>query len=280
MDHIALAAMQLALPPGNNLSLLCAKARQAKARFPWLKMLVFSELCINGPATSHAVPFPSEAERQFQTLAKELKLWIVSGSEFELEDGKVFNTSSVIDDNGCLITRYRKLFPFLPYEQGVTPGEDFVVFDTPAGRFGLAICYDLWFPEVARALVSLGAEVLLYPTMTNTIDRAQELHMAYATAAMHQCYVVAVNGCGSHGNGQSIVVGPDGRCLHQAKEMEEIVPLELDLAWVRRSRVRGLDNLGQPLKSFRDTELNFPQYQGDKASLPGLADLGPLVVPD
>ncbi|GAA0341076.1 carbon-nitrogen family hydrolase [Bowmanella denitrificans] len=279
MDHFSLAAMQLALPPGNNLALISQKIRHAKARFPWLNMLVLSELCIDGPSITHAVAFPSQAEQALQALASELNVWIVTGSQFEQADGQVYNTSSVINCQGQLLNRYRKLFPFQPYEQGVTPGRDFVVFDTPAGRIGLAICYDLWFPEVARALVCMGAEVLLYPTMTGTIDRAQELNMALATAAMQQCYVVAVNGAGSHGNGQSIVVGPDGRCLHQAGENEEIIPLELDLGWVRRSRKRGLDNLGQPLKSFRDSQVVFPQYQQD-SPLAALNDLGPLTIPD
>ncbi|MCC2614672.1 carbon-nitrogen hydrolase family protein [Aestuariibacter halophilus] len=279
MSYFSIAAMQLDLPEGNNLALITERIRQAKQRFPWLNMVVLSELCTTGPATKHAVPFPSEAEHTFAGLSEELDLWIVSGSQFEKDQDKIFNTSSVFNNHGERVTRYRKIFPFKPYEQDVSPGTEFTVFDTPQARIGLAICYDLWFPEVARTLVCMGAEVLLYPTMTGTIDRAVELDMAKATAAMFQCYVIAVNPCGNFGNGRSIIVGPDGRCIHQAGETEEIIPYELDLNLVRRSRENGLDKLGQPLKSFRDSTISYPQYGEGKADLPGLKQLGELKFP-
>ena len=71
----------------------------------------------------------------------------------------------MIDPQGEVIARFRKLFPFRPYERDVVGGKDFCVFDVPqAGRFGVSICYDMWFPETTRTLVAMGAEVILHPT--------------------------------------------------------------------------------------------------------------------
>ena len=82
------------------------------------------------------------------------------------ENGGVYNTSLVIDPDGNVIRRYAKMFPFLPYEAGIAPGTEFCVFDVPqVGRFGLSICYDMWFPETTRQLTSQGVEVLLHPVL-------------------------------------------------------------------------------------------------------------------
>jgi predicted amidohydrolase len=172
------------------------------------------------------------------------------------------------------------MFPFLPYEKGITPGSECVVFDVPGvGRFGVSICYDMWFPETTRTLAWMGAEVIIHPTMTNTIDRDLELAIARTSAAVNQCYFVDINCAGRLGNGRSIVVGPDGGVIHQAGIGHEIIPVELDLGLVRRSRRRGLLGLGQVLKSFRDSEAQFPPYRDGHASSATLRDLGPLAVP-
>ena len=96
------------------------------------------------------------------------------------------------------------------------PGDAFSVFDIPqVGRFGMMICYDGWFPEVPRALAWLGAEVLLQPTLTKTVDRQQELVLARANAITNQAYVVSPNYGGLFGTGGSIVVDPEGHVLVQ-----------------------------------------------------------------
>ena len=78
------------------------------------------------------------------------------------------------------------------------------------------ICYDLWFPEVARDLVNLGAELILVPTMTTTGDRSQEQVISRATSIMQQCYVVSCNGVGYGGVGGSVIVDPDGNVLQKS----------------------------------------------------------------
>jgi predicted amidohydrolase len=204
----------------------------------------------------------------------------VPGSLYERRGEQVFNTSPVIDPQGRIVARYRKIYPFRPYEKGVASGSEIVVFDVPGvGRFGVSICYDGWFPEVSRAMAWQGAEVILHPTMTGTTDREQELIIAQANAIMNQCYFVDINNAGQLGNGRSIVVGPDGDVLHQAGELNEVIPLTLDLGRVRCARANGLKGLGQVLKSFRDTPMHYACYNGAEASSPYLDALGPLQLP-
>ena len=171
------------------------------------------------------------------------------------------------------------MFPFYPYEEGITAGHEYCVFDVPnVARFGVSICYDMWFPETIRTLTVMGAEVILHPTMTGTIDREVELSIVRAMAAVNQCYFFDVNGLDTGGSGRSIVCGPDGRVLYEAGGNEEIFPIELNIEQVRRSREMGVLRLGQPLKSFRDHIGDFKVYQPG-ADLSYLNSLGELIKP-
>ena len=73
-----------------------------------------------------------------------------------------------------------------------------------------------------------GAEVILHPTLTDTIDRDVELAIVRATAAQNQCYVFGINGFGDGGNGRSIICGPAGEVLYQGESAAEMIPLESD----------------------------------------------------
>ena len=138
----------------------------------------------------------------------------------------------------------------------------------------------MWFRETTRTLVAMGAEVILHPTMTDTIDRDVELSIARASAVTNQVYFFDVNGVGDGGVGRSIIVDPSGYVLHQAAAGAEIMPIEVDFNLVRRQRELGLrSNLGQPLKSFRDREFEFDLYRPGSELGTYLHTLGPLVKP-
>ncbi len=282
MKPFAIAGMQLNLSAlQENVTLMGARLDVLMSVYPWVQMVVFSELAPFGPLTVNARPLPNETEALFQSWAKKHGIWLVPGSMFETIGDRIYNTASVIDPNGNLVGRYRKMFPFRPYEAGVTSGEEFLVFDVPdAGRFGLSICYDLWFPETARTLAALGAEVILHPTLTGTIDRDVELAIVRATAAQNQCFVFGINGFGDCGNGRSIIAGPAGEVLYQGQSASEMIPFEIDFDRVRRSREVGLRGLGQQLKSFRDRGVEFSVYAPEGRHWPYLNSLGPLVKPD
>ncbi len=230
--------------------------------FPWVQMVVVSELATFGPLTTHAQPLPGPTEEEYRRIAARHGIWLIPGSLFELKDGLIYNTAPVIAPDGTVIGRHRKLFPFLPYESGVESGTDFVVWDVDGvGRFGISICYDMWFPETSRTLAVNGAEVIIHPTLTGTIDREVELSIARATAACNQCFVIDVNGSADGGNGRSTYVGPVGDVLYTAGHGEEMIPIEIDIDRVRRTREVGLRGLGQPLKSFRDRKVDFSVYR-------------------
>ncbi len=103
--------------------------------------------------------------------------------------------------------------------------------------------------------------------------------LAKASAAMFQCYLFDINGLDAGGNGQSCVLDPSGRVIHQCGTTEELVPVEIDLEQVRHQRVRGMRTLGQPMKSFRDSKVRFSIYEGRAADLRYLDSLGPLAKP-
>jgi predicted amidohydrolase len=251
--------------------------------YPWVQMVMFSELAVYGPATIHAEPLPGPTESVFCEMAAKHGIWLLPGSMFERVGDHVYNTAAVIDPYGNVVARYRKMFPFRPYEEGVEEGEEFCVFDVPdVGRFGVSICYDMWFPETSRTLAAMGAEVILHPTLTNSTDRDIELAIVRATAAQNQCFFFDVNGLGDGGNGRSIVVGPHGDVLHQASTTEEWIALEIDIDRVRRSRAVGVRTLGQPLKSFRDRRVEFSVYNRqvpNPVTSAYLDTLGPLIKP-
>ncbi|QHI38435.1 Aliphatic amidase [Kordia antarctica] len=282
MKPFAIAGIQMKVSAVvSNVEMMKLKIDITMNLYPWTQMIVFSELCAFGPLTHAAQAIPNNFEAEMRAKAKEYGIWLLPGSIFEKSEGKIYNTATVINPKGKIIKRYRKMFPFYPYETGITPGNEYCVFDVPkVGRFGISICYDMWFPETIRTLTTMGAEVILHPTMTGTIDREIELSIVRAMASVNQCYFFDVNGLDTGGCGRSIVCGPDGRVLHQSEGTEEIIPLELNIDRVKRSRELGILRLGQPLKSFRDhiKSGKFAIYQPNIPT-PYLDSLGPLIKP-
>ena len=279
----AIAGVQMHVPAmTSNLVAMLHRIDLVMLRFPWTQMIVFSELAMCGPVPNHPVALPGPEEGALQAAAAKHGVWLITGSVFERgADGALYNTASVINPAGTVVTRYRKMFPFRPYEEAeVTAGKEFCVFDVPSvGRFGLSICYDIWLPETTRTLTAMGAEVLLHPVLTGTIDRDVELAIARATAAQFQCYVIDINGLSAGGIGRSCVVDPSGTVLAQAAGASETLPVEIDFARVRRQRETGVNGLGQPLKSFRDREVDLSVYRRESNVAAFLDTLGPLVIP-
>jgi predicted amidohydrolase len=264
----------------NNIPVMEHRLATLLAIYPWVQMVVFSELAAHGPLLSKAEAVGGPSEQAFRDMARKHKVWLIPGSIYQQRDGKIYNMAHVMDPDGNIVSRYDKIFPFRPYEVGVEAGTDFCVFDVPdVGRFGVSICYDMWFPETTRTLALMGAEVILHPSLTPSIDRDVELAIARASAVQNQCYIFDINGVGAGGNGRSIVCGPEGNILYQAGNNEEMIPLEIDLDRVKRSRERGILNLGQVLKSFRDRSVEFDIYKPGQENQ-HLQSLGPLKKPE
>ena len=277
-SRFLIAGVQMPVPiGGRNRTAMSEQVRRTMSLYPGVDMIVFSELAIDGPLHACMSKDPAADQQAFQALAAEYSVWLVPGSAFVERDGRIFNHAIVIDPSGAIAGRYDKMFPFLPFEAGVTGGTDFLAFDVPGvGRFGLSICYDIWFPETTRTLTSLGVEVLIHPVLTGTTDRRAELAIVQATAAMFQCYVVDVNGLDAGGVGLSLVADPSGHIVHQCGQVSEIFPINIDLDLIRQVRAEGANGLGQVLKSFRDRRVAFSTYDNNAASA-YLESLGPLL---
>jgi len=279
MTPFAIAGIQMHIGPCNNIKAMQERLEQTMHMYPWVQLVLFSELAPFGTGREFVQATPGPVEEQFQAMAAHHGIWLLPGSMYRKHNGKTLNTASIINPEGKIVQRYDKIFPFYPYEEGISPGSEFCVFNIAGvGRFGVSICYDMWFPETTRTMAAMGAEVILHPVNTTYLDRDIDIVMARAAAAANQCYVFDINGLSAGGVGQSCVFDPTARVIHQAGSHEEIIPIEIDLDQVRRRRRRGFRTLGQPLKSFRDCKVDFTVYS-ERRKNAYLDSLGQLVKP-
>ncbi len=276
--NVGIAGVQMEVTRGgDNARAALRLLKEVSFSFPWVDLVLFSELCIPGLDPSLKEPLPGPALDPFLDWARKEKKWLVPGSFFEKEGKKVFNTAVVISPRGEIVAKYRKIFPWRPLEK-TDPGDSFCVFDIPGkGRFGLCICYDQWFPEVVRTLAWMGAEAILHPTATTTSDRPQELILSQAQAIFNQVYFLSVNGVGAGGVGRSIFVDPEGHVLQVAGEREMILTEVIDLDTVGRVRKSGTLGLSHLWDDFRICRCRFPIYEGRMEKGKGFKPAGGLL---
>jgi predicted amidohydrolase len=275
--NIGIAGIQMMVVGGqDNTNAMLKKLNRVAALFPWVDIICFSELCMKGPDMSLAMPIPNPSLDRFIKWAQKNSKWLIPGSFYEKENDKIYNTALVISPGGEIAAKYRKMFPWRPLEE-TEAGEEFCVFEIPGkGRFGLCICFDVWFPEVTRSLAWMGAEAVFCPTATYTSDRAQEMIMAQANAISNQLYLFNVNGLGGGGIGQSIFVDPEGRVLQTSGESEIIMTEVIDLDHTTRVREYGTMGQCQVWKALADFKGRFPVYQKDILKGDIFKSMGPL----
>lgn len=277
MRLVSVLAAQRNPPPFDRaLDELRADVADLMASFPQTRLLVYPELHTCTPAGDGASPAKGYAEIAEELdgprvtalcdIAREAGVWLVPGTVVERGPrGEVFNTAIAISPDGEVVASYRKIFPWRPTEP-FDPGTDFVTFDIPGmGRVGLAICYDLWFPEVVRHLAWLGAELVIVPTQTTTTDREQEVVLARAAAIHNQVFVLSVNAAGPIGVGRSLVVDPEGLIRVQASGVaEERLTDVIDLDTVTKTRATGTCGLNRMWAQARpgDPDVPLPLYNG------------------
>ena len=246
-----------------------------------VKLVVFPEFAHAAPVYPTAaelrrhltVEIPNEYTEQYAKVAKELDVYIQTGTFLEEDPawpGIVFNTTCLIGPDG-LLTRYRKVNPWIPWEVHASPhdlegytDEMFPVADTPIGRLGVAICYDWLFPEVLRQLTANGAEVLIRVSAymdpwgaTAPMDWWTVVNRCRALENI--AFVVASNQAASLSNyppfswpGGSMVLDYDGRILAQADPGpgEKIVVAPIDITALRHERsVRAGHHMPSHLRS-------------------------------
>ncbi|MBW2056608.1 MAG: carbon-nitrogen hydrolase family protein [Deltaproteobacteria bacterium] len=275
--YLGIAGIQMEVVHGqDNTAEMMERLDRVAASFPWADLVFFSELCVSGMNRELAQPIPNPTVDRFCEWARREEKWLIPGSMYERDGGKIFNTSIVISPEGAIKARYRKLFPWAPLEQSEA-GEEFCIFDIPGkGRFGLCICYDQWFPELVRTLAWMGAEAVFNPTATYTSDRSLELVLAQANAISNQVYFLSVNGVGGGGIGQSIFVDPEGRVLQASGQREVIMTEVIDLDLVSRVREYGTLGLSQLWKDLGNFKQRFPVYGEEIRKGRIYESLGPL----
>lgn len=214
------------------------------------------------------VRIPGPETEYFAKLAKQYDCIICCGSWMEYDPefpGQMFNTLVIVDETGVIL-KYRKVQIWTPGEgstsaltvEGYNPPTYFPVVDTPLGKLGGQICYDMWFPEVSRQLAYNGAEVLIrvsaymYPWAGNTpLD--QFTITSQARAFENVCYTVNVNQSTKMENtqsyqysGDSCLVDFEGRILYQTtcNQGDSFLFGTIDLAALRAWRKNTIHHMG------------------------------------
>jgi predicted amidohydrolase len=188
--------------------------------------------------------------------ARDLKMWILGGTIVIRGDAdrRVANSSLLIDASGKRMARYDKIHLFdvtIPgrdeqYRESthVVPGREPVIADTPVGKLGMSVCYDMRFPELYRELVAQGAEWLAMPAaFTVPTGRAHWETLLRARAIENLCYVVAPAQSGTHTSGRetygdSLIVDYWGQVLSRLGSGSGVITAEIDLAKEAETRAR------------------------------------------
>jgi 5-aminopentanamidase len=229
--------------PDTNLAACLDRLEEAAAL--GCRLVVLPECAVSGymladeqEAARAAETVPGPSVEALEQACARLGLHCVAGL-LERDGTRVRNTAVLVGPDG-LVGRYRKThLPHLGVDRFVEPGDEAPpVFDTPLGRIGIEICYELRFPEVTRSLALRGAEIVAHPTNWPTAVRPFADYLTRARAAENRVFLATSNRLGSEGGidflGRSQIVDPQGDRLVDAGEAEEgLAVAEIDPAEAR-----------------------------------------------
>jgi predicted amidohydrolase len=213
----------------------------------------------------------------FSNIAKDYKIYFLPGTVISKENEAIYNTLPIFGPDGRLIDKYNKICPYYPVEGAFTPGDRLVVFDIPEKKIkvGVMICHDWCFPEIARNLTLMGAELLLRPAADPEGLCEAFRHVALVRALENQAYFISLSSCGNSlgysSYGHSMIASPEGGVVYEAANNEANLCVTLDFGLVERTRKFGTfftEQLLRQLKIFR-----FPAPYGDMENAPLLSEL-------
>jgi len=189
---------------------------------------------------------------ELQALARELGVWLLVGSlTLRTEEGRIANRSFLLSADGEVAATYDKIHMFdvalpdgrlIKESSTYRPGTRALVTETPWGRLGMTVCYDLRFPGLFRALAKAGAHFITVPSSFQRQTGKVHWHVLLrARAIENECFMIAPAMCGDHsGNrqsyGHSLVISPWGDVIAEGGEGPEVVYADLDPAEVARIR--------------------------------------------
>ena len=192
-----------------------------------------------------------ETVQRLSAVAKEEKIYLVGGSIPELDSDKVYNTSFIFGKNGEVLAKHRKVHLFdIDVEGGIrfmesdtlTPGENVTVFDTEFCKVGVAICYDVRFPEMTRKMALEGAKLVILPAAFNMTTGPVHWDLTMRARALdNQLYFAAVSPARDMEGpyqawGNSCIADPWGQFAAHTDETEGILFGEIDLDRVEKIR--------------------------------------------
>lgn len=255
-DIVKVAAIQMASSPNVSANLVEANRLIEMAVQAGAKLVVLPEyFCIMGLKDKDKVairekPNAGPIQQFLSKTAKAFKLWIIAGS-VPMESpqaGKIHNSCLVYNDKGEQVARYDKIHLFgldmgtehYHEENTIAAGDQVVAIDTPFGRIGLSICYDLRFPELYRALGEVDM-IVVPAAFTETTGKAHWETLVRARAIENLCYVVAsaqggyhLSGRETHGN--SMIVDPWGVVLDRLPRGSGIVIANINRNYIKNLR--------------------------------------------
>lgn len=236
-----------------NIAAACRLIRRAAKTGAELVMLPEMFCCPyeNNAFRPYGEPLGGPAQQALSALAKELKIWIIGGSVPELEGERVYNTCFVYNPDGQQVARHRKMHLFDIHVEGgqsfresdtLSPGNDITVFDSPWGRLGLCICFDLRFEELVRVMTLQGARAIFVPAAFNMTTGPAHWELLFRQRAVdNQLFTFGTSPARNEQEtyvawGHSIVCDPWGTVLHQCGAGEEVAVTALDLTRVEAVR--------------------------------------------
>ncbi|MFA7095240.1 MAG: carbon-nitrogen hydrolase family protein [Gammaproteobacteria bacterium] len=250
---IAVAAIQMASGPNINANLLEADRLIGQAAATGARLVVLPEnFALMGMSEQDKVAVRErDGEGPIQSFLAQAAarhgVWLVGGTVpmVAQDPGKVRAACLLFDDRGNRVARYDKIHLFdvhLPEtgenyveSETIEPGSEVVVVDTPFGRLGLVVCYDLRFPELFRQMLDQGMEIVAMPAAFTAITgRAHWDILVRARAVENLCYVIAAAQGGYHVNGRethgdSMIVDPWGVVLDRLPRGSGVVAASIDL---------------------------------------------------
>lgn len=255
---VAVCQMNSTSDVDRNLGICVDLVRKAKSRGAKVVFLpeCFDYVGENQEQTlSMAAPLESPRMQSLRDLAKELGVWLSLGGYHEKgppDDKRLYNSHVIIDDSGAIVEVYRKIHlfdidvkdgPKFKESDGAIPGDRIVPpVPTPVGNVGLAICYDVRFPEMSVALAQQGAHILTFPSAFTQITGSAHWEVLLRCRAIeNQCYVIAAAQTGQHNAkrrsyGHAMVVDPWGCVIAQCREGNDVCVAEIDLEYLSKVR--------------------------------------------